>query len=399
MIAPLPNAPRRIALGTGFLAVALVLIASTGFPSFELKSKLENDHSSTSSMTDFSHPHYENQPVTIAAADFNGDGWPDVVAGNVWDNEHSNEIALFPGNGDGTFGTPLITKLNARPQQVTVADFNADGTPDVALITHPQSPGGESRLWVFLGAKGGPLKPSYVASLEKEPSGVFLADFDGDGKVDLAVSTYRPLFYVFYAKGDGTFAEPVLACRCYVSLVADFNADHKPDLVVAHGTQAQAAVRINRGNGVFAPPIALPAQDFGARVRTGDLNRDGIPDLLFTNPQLSGLSIYLGNGDGTFRLSGSLPTPEEIHAIAISDLNGDGFLDILATVWGKERGELLIFPGLGNGKFGAPIAIVTGYTPSDIAISDFNLDHKPDLAVSSLGAQSVFVFLQGSRMN
>jgi FG-GAP-like repeat len=185
------------------------------------------------------------------------------------------------------------------------------------------------------------------------------------------------------------FSGPVLACQCEVSLVADFNGDGEPDLIVRNG--ADAAIRINGGHASFASATPLSGQGFGAQVSSGDLNGDGVPDLVFANQQ--GLSIYLGTGDGKFRSAGSLAAPG-VHAMRISDLDRDGSPDIVGTIWQRTRGELLIFPGFGNGRFGPPVSVSTGYTPSEIAIADFNLDHRLDIAVGSLGEQSVFVFLQ-----
>jgi hypothetical protein len=383
-----PSARQRLASVAGILALSLLSIAGSRFPSFRLTSKLKLP---SIPMPLFLFHHEENQPVTIATGDFNGDGMPDLVVGSLWDNEYSNEITLFPGRGDGTFGAPTVTKLNARPQELQVADLNGDGISDVALVTNPQIPGTEDGLWVFLGTKDGPLKSAFSVALHEESSGIFLADFDGDGQLDLAVSTYSSIFRVFRGRGDGTFEEPRVVCRCDVSLVADFNGDHLPDLVVRDGMNA--AVRMNRGDGRFGPPVTFSGQAYREVTSTADLNGDGIPDLIFANRREHGISIYPGNGDGTFRPPGSLETGE-IHAIRIADMDGDGLPDLLAAVWRRGRDELLIFPGLGNGSFRAPIVMRTDSSPSDIAIADFNRDRKPDLAISSMGAQSISVFLQ-----
>ncbi len=379
----------NVVLTAGLLTFSLVVGAAAAFPHFRLKSELQLR---PVSLLTFIFHHEENIPVTIAAGDFNGDGRPDLVVGTLWDNEYSNEISFFAGKGDGSFAARSVIRLNARPQQIQTADFNGDGVSDVALITTSQSPGEGNRLWVFPGSKSGLLKPSYVSPLKEGPSALFIADFDNDGRLDLAVSSYGSAFLVFRGRGDGTFEEPVLACRCDVSLVADFNGDHRPDLVARAGTNA--AVRLNRGDGTFARPSAFNGQEFRKPVSAGDLNGDGIADLVFSDRPAHRISIYLGNGDGTFRASGSLAARDAVSAIRIADLDGDGFPDILATVWRRTSGELWIFPGLGNGAFRSPVAIRTGYTPSDIGIADFNLDRKPDVAVSSEGALSVSVFLQ-----
>jgi len=379
-----------LALVLGLLALAFVLIADPAFPAFRLKSELKLLPVSPLA---FPFHHEENIPVTIAAGDFNGDGRPDLIVGSVWNNEYSNQIALFAGKGDGTFAAPVVTRLNARPIEVQVADFNGDGISDVAVISRSQTPGGENRLRVLTGSKDGILKSAWMTRLDADPSALFIADFDGDGKLDLAVSANPYDFVVARGKGDGKFAEPVRVCQCTVSRVVDLNGDHLPDLVVHN--QPYAAVRMNTGNGLFGPPRRIGRLEFGGRVGAADLNGDGFPDLIFfANPQTPGITIYSGNGDGTFHASGSLIPQEKVSAIRIADLNGDGFPDILATVERRNTGDLMVFRGVGKGTFGAPLTIRTGYSRSDIAIADFNLDRQPDVAVSSMGALSVSVFLQ-----
>jgi hypothetical protein len=390
----LRSARRESILVTAVLAFSIAVIASPKFPSFRLSSRLALR--AVAPLVILFH-HEENQPVTVTPGDFNGDGKVDLLVGTLWNNEYSNELTLFPGRGDGTFGTATVTKLNARPQAAQSADFNGDGISDIALVTSPQSPGEEGRVWIFLGTKNGPLKSSYSSVLPETPHAVFVADFDNDGKLDVAVSAWSSRFWIFHGRGDGTLEAPVLACRCDVSLVADFNGDGKPDLVSRDGVYA--VVRMNRGDGTFTQTMTFDGRGLGAPVEfresvsTADLNGDGIPDLVFANRRAHGLSVYLGNGDGTFRAADSLAAPE-VHAIQIADLNADGFPDILAAVWQRNRGELLIFPGHGKGVFGNPIPMRVGYSPSAIGIADFNLDHKLDFAVGSLGDQSVSVFLQ-----
>jgi hypothetical protein len=130
-----------------------------------------------------------------------------------------------------------------------------------------------------------------------------------------------------------------------------------------------------------------------ALVATADFNGDQIPDLVIAGQH--GLSIYLGNGDGTFRSTGKLAAEGDVHALQVHDLNGDGVPDIVIALWlSKGEGELVIFPGKGDGSFGSQMSLQVGYTPSAIGIADFNLDGKLDLAVSSMGHLSVDVYLR-----
>ena len=383
---------RKVALGgfalsAGLVTVSLASMAAPVWPVFRLKTELRLRPAAP--RTPFHHE--ENIPVTIAAGDFNGDGKPDLAVGSVWNNQSSNELSFFAGKGDGTFAEPAsVIRLNARPQQIQAGDFDGDGIADIALITRAQSHGEGNRLWIFPGSRSGLGKVSFVPDLAQEPGAVFIADFDHDGKPDVAVRSSRPVFLVFRGRGDATFEDPVPACRCDVALVADFNGDHRPDLLVREG--ASAAVRMQRGDGTFAPPSTIQGQAFQGPVSAGDLNGDGVTDLAFFDRQTHRITPWAGNGDGSFRKLASLTAPGAVSALRIADLDGDGNSEILATVWRRTRGELWIFlPGR------APVAIRTGYTPSDLAVADFNLDRRPDVGVSSEGAGSVSVFLQQPR--
>ncbi len=390
---------RKVASGRitliALLTVSLVSIAAPSQPVFRLKAELRLRPAGPRNRL----LHEENIPVTIAAGDFNGDGKPDLVAGSVGNNQSSNELSFFAGRGDGTFAAAAsVIRLNARPQQIQAGDFDGNGIADIALVTRAQSHGEGNRLWIFPGSRSGAGQTSYVSDLAEEPRAVFIADFDHDGKPDVAVSSYRSVFLVFRGRGDATFDEPVLACRCDVALVADFNGDHRPDLLTREGNSA--AVRMQRGDGTFAPPSAVAGQAFSGLVSAGDLNGDGNTDLAFFDRLAHRIRTWAGNGDGGFRALASLTVPGAVSALRIADLDGDGNSGIFATVWRRTGGELWIFPSRGpsGGPSGRPpVAIPTGYTPSDLCVADFNLDRKPDVGVSSEGAGSVAVFLQQPR--
>lgn len=258
--------------------------------------------------------------------------------------------------------------------------------------------------------------------------GVVMADVNGDGKLDIIVSSWwnannenQGLVGVLLGNGDGSF-EPVVTYATggapnYSVVVADVNGDGKPDIIVAScspnpGTcgsvDGVVSVLLGNGNGTFQSALTFDAGAAQtAHVFVADLNGDGKPDVIVSNyfGGSSGdgtVAVLLGNGNGTFRSpvlydSGA----QDANGIAAADVNGDGVPDLLVAnrcdscAGGGVVGVLL---GNGDGTFRPVTAYPTGGRNSSfVAVADLNGDGKPDLVVANLNifipAGSVSVFL------
>ncbi len=270
------------------------------------------------------------QVSQLAVADLNGDGIPDLLAAGIINN--SIVLRVLPVRGDGTFGTPIDRQLLGGVSSLAIADFNGDGSPDVAII-------------------GG----SFSAS------GMFL--------------------HIYFNNGDGTFRDPVdtpLGFQASGIAVADFNHDGKMDVVLGRNNNfviGNVAVFLGNGDGTFQNSANFTAS---GGLATADFNHDGILDFVALP------DLFLGNGDGTFRqLKGVFNRNVFDSAFGlprVADLNGDGLPDVVIA----EDDHLTVFLNNGDGSVQLPVVLTAGGA-SDIAIADFNSDGRPDIA--AVGAQ------------
>jgi len=170
--------------------------------------------------------------VSVTAADLNGDGKPDLAALTSGSADVGNTVTVMLNNGDGTLATPVDYPSEEGPLSIAVADLNGDGKPDLAVVNDFGS-----NVSVLLNHGDGTFaaKVDYVTAYA--PDSVAVADMNGDGKPDLVVANAYGTMTVLLGNGDGTFA----AMLGYASgldsrqvVVADLNGDGKPDLAVAN---------------------------------------------------------------------------------------------------------------------------------------------------------------------
>lgn len=337
--------------------------------------------------------------VAMAVADLNGDGKLDYVTANNF----SNSVGVFLGNGDGTFTGLSSIAVTCNPVYVTIGDFNGDGKPDLAVSGAGCGPG-TNGITILLGNGDGTFttKGILTASLSN-PYGSVVGDFNGDGKLDLAVvdrgATTDSVFF-FFGNGDGTFQTPVgvslgASAAANEIVAADFNKDGHLDVAVSEINGSNVVVILGNGNGTFQAPRtnALPAQGWGLAV--ADVNEDGVPDIVATTPSNGGVTVFLGAGNGNFTAvknpqTGTTPTANAYvpgggcTAITLGDFNKDGKLDIAAGLSGVNSAALVaVLAGNGDGTFGAERLFGVADTPQSIAVGDFNGDGNLDWIAST----------------
>jgi sugar lactone lactonase YvrE len=269
-------------------------------------------------------------PYSVVVGDFNGDGIPDLAVGNVI----NSSVSILLGKGDGTFTAEPNLAIGSAPQSLVAADFNGDGIPDLAVVS------GASVL-VFIGKGDGTFQQA-TASLPAGtfPQGIAAGDLNGDGIVDLVVANdaVSGSVTIFLGNGDGTFKagyEIAGTGNGTISVtIADLNGDGIPDLAVTNydGSGGDSvSILLGKGNGTFQTPVPYGISLSNLQsVIAADFNGDGIPDLAIGSGYPASVAILPGKGDGTFGspvyayVSGLYPS----GFIAVADFNGDGLPDI-----------------------------------------------------------------------
>jgi hypothetical protein len=353
-------------------------------------------------------PSQIQEPSFLAIADFNEDGKPDLaVAANV-------RLYVMLSNGDGTFttasGSPILMPSPADNDlaspyagPLAVGDFNHSGHQGIAVA----EPGNGAAV-ILLGNGNGTFAPSSAAFADA--GGMFTnaieaADFNTDGNLDLAFSNNSGntlIAALGYGRGAFNSAEGLYTQDLPTgTAVGDFNGDGKLDVAVAGGGSTKypisgVSVALGNGDGTFTLTNGSPTyvgQSLAAIV-VGDFNGDGKLDLAVADYTGNAVFVMLGNGDGTLQTPISIAVGSEPAAIVVGDFNNDGKLDLATANYGDGTVTLLL--GNGDGTFtqapGSPLTV--GGTPYGIAVADFNGDGKLDLAVAPALNGTVAILLQ-----
>jgi hypothetical protein len=313
-------------------------------------------------------------PVSVVVGDFNGDGKPDLAVANKTDNTVSVFLNTTPtGTSTVSFAAPQTFAVGNAPVSVATADLNGDGKPDLVVANMNGASVSVLVNTTPAGAGTVSLAAQQTFSVGSSPDDVIAADFNGDGQPDLAVAVNEVPTILLNTTVSGsatvTFAAPqTFAGNAFYLAAADFNGDGKPDLAGAAGYNTSPSVWLNTtptGSSTltFTNPQTFAAGQSPISVAAGDFNGDGRPELAVSNSADNSVSVLLN----VMATGASAPAfaPQQTFAVdtvptfvAAADFNGDGAPDLVTMNLTRIAGVSVLLnttlPGV------SPQAVATG---------------------------------------
>jgi uncharacterized repeat protein (TIGR01451 family) len=369
--------------------------------------------------------------ISVAVADVNGDGKPDLVVVNSY--AQANTVGILLGNGNGTFQAQQTYATGVKPQSVALADVNGDGRVDLLVANSTSNSVSElladstgnftgqiynvtigANLSLAVSAPGtiaAQASASYAYTLvvtnlgpSDNTGGFTLTDtlsagvtFQSGGSTAGAVASGQTITYTSAGLTNLSaqtyviaVTAPAMANGTVVQNSATVATLGTPDPVSANNTVITTTTsEIPAG---FSGQLTFSTANGNPRsIAVADLNGDGKADLVTADIATSAVSVLLGNGDGTFQAQQTYAAGGNSTFVAVADLNEDGKPDLIVA--NEFSNTLSVLLGNGNGTFQAQVTFATGSTPISVAVADVNGDGKLDLIVANHGSNNVGVLL------
>jgi FG-GAP-like repeat len=331
----------------------------------------------------------------VVSADFNGDGFADVIALSTVQPPVSaipSNIKAYISTAAGVFAAPVSSADGFNPLFIASADLNGDGLMDVVTASFD-----DGVLGVFFNNKSlpGTFNPALVLN-SPGASQIAIADMNGDGLPDLVSADFNVSLFV--QSSPGTFAAPVSLYAGGANWIAlgDLNGDGAADVALTDNVGVKVLMHTGAASSTtFAAPVSVFTQSPNANVVGGniiaiaDVDGDGLNDLVITDPGPTGgmstaafVLIQNPASHGSFLtpVGYSIATQDRPKSILLRDLQGSGKLDIV--IGGQKFVTVLLHDPAKPGKF-LPASVYPAAGANEIAVADINGDGKLDIVVSN----------------
>lgn len=350
---------------------------------------------------------------SASAADYDGDGWPDIYVGNGGGGSDARNF-LYRNNGDGTFARTNVVGVATDLGKTVAAswgDYDNDGFPDLVVAHWPNPKNFQYRNngdGAFTKITQGPIVTD-AGSI----NGCVWGDYDRDGWLDLFVAMYSGNHRLYHNNRDGTFSRtadlPTVGAATNPAWV-DYDNDGFPDLFVPAWSSGKNALYHNNGNGTFTRITNSPLVSEGGKSLSatwGDYDNDGFPDLFVANGNYDNGQyqnfFYHNNGDGTFTkiTTGAIATGEgDSGGAAWADVDNDGDLDLLVT--NNSGQNEFFYLNNGDGTFTEITQgnlVNSGGTGNGAVFTDYDRDGFLDLFVANWSNENNWLFRNKGNSN
>lgn len=366
----------------------------------------------------------------ILAGDFNSDSKVDILVSRT----NIDNVRLYPGNGNGTFGTAISIAVGDQPWGAAAGDFNKDGKLDAAVVNEFSD-----SVSILLGTGSGLSNSPITFSTVDDPVDITVGDFNNDSNLDLAIAGYDSnTVEVRLGDGAGNFTNTsnyVVGSQPFSIIVGKFNGDASLDIATANHSGKNISIIKNNCCTPFVlqPPAidnsiagkyytqplmveeggkytfkvsagALPpglqlSNDYAGALLSGVVNQPGTYNFTITastpgctsSSKNYSMTVATPTSQFGFNYGHSINTGSLPHATITADLNFDGILDLAVANYGSNN--ITTFAGNGQGGFTPDETVATGAGPTALAFGDFNEDGVTDLVTANFIGRNVSVLI------